>query len=133
MSQENVEGVRRGLEAYNRLDPDAFLEGATEDVEWFPAMGVAIGDGAFRGREGVERFMDEIRESWLEVEVIIEELRDLDDRVLVLGRQRGRARGSGVDIDAPFGAVVDIRDGKMSCARSFFDQDAALKAAGLAE
>ena len=27
MSKENVEGVRRGLEAYNRLDPDAFMEG----------------------------------------------------------------------------------------------------------
>ena len=133
MSQENVETVRRALEAYGRLDPDAFLECATEDFEWFPAMGVAVGDGAFRGREGVERFMDEIRESWLKVEVIIEELRDLGDRVLVLGRQRGHGRGSGVDIDAPFGAVVDFRDGKASRAHSFFDRDAALKAAGLAE
>jgi ketosteroid isomerase-like protein len=96
-------------------------------------MGVAVGDGAFRGREGVARFMDEIRESWVEVEVIVEELRDLDDRVLVLGRQRGRARGSGVDIDAPFDAVVEFRDGQASCARSFFDRDAALQAVGLEE
>jgi len=88
-----VEIVRSALEAYNRLDPDAFVESATTDFEWFPAMGVAVGDGAFRGRDGVARFMEKIRETWLKVEVVTEELRDLGDRVLVLGRQKGHGRG----------------------------------------
>ena len=34
MSQENVELVRRGLQAFNERDIDAWLGCFTEDVEW---------------------------------------------------------------------------------------------------
>jgi ketosteroid isomerase-like protein len=35
---ENLEVVRRPLEAYSRLDADAFLESVTADFEWFPTV-----------------------------------------------------------------------------------------------
>jgi ketosteroid isomerase-like protein len=34
MSQENVETLRRGYEAFNRRDIDGALEGLDPEVEW---------------------------------------------------------------------------------------------------
>ena len=34
MSQENVEAFKRGLDAYNRQDVEAFVESTDADVEW---------------------------------------------------------------------------------------------------
>ena len=53
--------------------------------------------------------------------------------MLVLGRTEGRGRGSGVPVDAPYAAIYDFRDGKISRARGFLDHDEALRAAGLTE
>jgi hypothetical protein len=36
-------------------------------------------------------------------------------------------------VDTPVGGVVVIRDGKVSCARSYLDHGEALRAAGLTE
>jgi hypothetical protein len=38
MSQENVEAVRRAVEAWNADDLDAFLAELDADVEWQPAI-----------------------------------------------------------------------------------------------
>jgi ketosteroid isomerase-like protein len=34
MSREDIENARRGIEAWNREDLDAFLETWAEDAEW---------------------------------------------------------------------------------------------------
>ena len=52
MSQENVELVKRAIDAFNRRDVDGIVECVNPDVEWFPAMPVTFGGGAFRGPEG---------------------------------------------------------------------------------
>jgi hypothetical protein len=53
MSQENVEVAERAMNAFNRRDIDAFIQQTTADFEWFPALGMAVEGGSFRGREGV--------------------------------------------------------------------------------
>ena len=65
--------------------------------------------------------------------VLGDEFRDLGDRVLVLGRVKGRGRGSGVEVEAPLAIIFDFRDGKMSRSKAYLDHDEALRAAGLAE
>jgi ketosteroid isomerase-like protein len=67
------------------------------------------------------------------VEIAKRGIRDLGDRVLVLGRIEGRGRGSGAPVDAPLGFVVDVRGGKMSRIRGCIDHGEALRAAGLSE
>jgi hypothetical protein len=37
MSQENVEIVRKGIEAWNQHDADLWLSFAAPDIEWAPA------------------------------------------------------------------------------------------------
>lgn len=132
MSQTNVEIAMQGIEAFNRRDLDAFFEHATSDYEWLPAMGAVEGN-IVRGRAGIEAFFDSLAEAWGEIRIVTEDCRDLGERVLILGRVQGHGAGSGVPIDAQWGALVDFRDGKSSRSLAFLDHRQALEAAGLSE
>jgi ketosteroid isomerase-like protein len=132
MSSANVEIVKRGIDAFHRLDLDGFAEIATLDIEIFPAMMGVVEGGSYRGREGVETWYSDIRGTWEEHHLIGNEFRDLGDRVLWLGRVTGRGKGSGVPVDAPMAMLIDIRGDKISRMRSYLDHGEALRAAGLA-
>ena len=133
MSRDKVDVARRATDAFNRRDFDgAFAELGTPDFEWYPAITRALdGGGGYRGREGVEKYAADIRENWEELQALPEEFRDLGDRVLVLGRMKGRGKGSGVPVDSPWGGIFDFRGGRISGIRTFLDHDEALRAAGL--
>jgi ketosteroid isomerase-like protein len=131
MSQENVETVKRVTDAFNRREVDSVLDVAIPNCVMSSQLLDATAD--FQGREGLERFYAMLSESWDDFESIAQEYRDLSDRVLALGRNRGRGKGSGVVVDGPYGAVFDFRDGKVSRIRLFLDHGEALRAAGLAE
>jgi ketosteroid isomerase-like protein len=118
MSRENLEVVKRGIDAFNRRDVDAFAKVTTVDFEMFPALARIVEGGSYRGRE---------------VRIFGDEFRDLGGRVLVLGRLGGRGKGSGVPVNARLGTVNDFRDGKMSRVRTYLDHGQALRAAGLEE
>jgi ketosteroid isomerase-like protein len=133
VSEEKVEIAKRAIDAFNQRNSDVYGELFTPDFEWFPAMILALGGESVRGPEGVEAAGDAIPDAWEEFRVVGEELRDLGDRVLVLGRQEGRGRGSGLSVDAPFGAIFDFRDGRISRIRSFLNHSEALRGAGLTE
>jgi hypothetical protein len=96
MSRDKVDVAKRVVDAYNRRDVDGlFAELATPDFEYYPAVTRALEGGGYRGREGLERFDADTRENWEELQSLPEEFRDLGDRVLVLGRLKGRGKGSG--------------------------------------
>jgi ketosteroid isomerase-like protein len=133
MSHEQVEIVRRAIDAYNRRDVDGFLESTTEDYLLFTAVAGAVEVGGIRGREGIRRYFDVLDEAWEEFRIIADDVRDLGDRVLGIGRTEGRGRVSGVPVDSPYGVVADFRDGKRWRDRGFLDHDEAMRAAGLEE
>jgi ketosteroid isomerase-like protein len=95
VSRETVEIAKRLIDAFNRRDIDQLAELATVDFEWCPAMPGTAAGVSFRGREGLEGYLAEIGETWQEYRSVADELRDLGDRVLVLGRLEGRGVGSG--------------------------------------
>jgi ketosteroid isomerase-like protein len=129
----NVEIFKRATEAVNRLDVDAYVSFCTADIEWYPVLGGTVEGGSFRGREGIERYFGELRETWEEFRVVFDEFRDLDNGVLAFGRLEGRGRGGGVQVELSVGAVTDFRDGKVWRLRVFSDYGEALEAAGLVE
>jgi ketosteroid isomerase-like protein len=133
MSQENVEIVKRGIDAYNRRDFDAYIALTTSDFELFPAMDRTVEARSYWGHEGIETYLADIGEAWAELRLLPEEWRDLGGRVLMPGRAQGRGRGSSVPVDAHVGFLVDFRDGKMSRVLAFLDHGEALRAAGLSE
>jgi ketosteroid isomerase-like protein len=133
VSQSNVEVVHALLERWNAGDHAVLTEYTTSDFAFFPALDRTVEGDSYRGREGIERYFEMVSDTWEELHVLGDEIRDLGDRVLVLGRVEGRGRGSGVQVDAPAGIVVDFRGGKMSRVRAYLDRGEALRAAGLAE
>jgi len=132
MSQENVEIVRRLVDAFNERDLESFAELTTPDFEWTTSMAAVEGE-IFWGREGIETYFGRMRDAWEEFLAVGDEFRDLGDRVLWRGRLQGRGRGSGVPVSAPLDILYDVRAGKVSSMHSFLDHDEALRAAGLTE
>jgi ketosteroid isomerase-like protein len=132
MSQAHVEAAKRAIDAFNRRDVERFFTLAASDFEWFPAMAGTVESG-YRGRDGIEKYLADIDDTWEEYRVRADEFRDLDDRVVMLGRIEGRGRGSRAWIDSPTGTIFEFLNGKMLRVRTYLDHGEALRAAGLAE
>jgi ketosteroid isomerase-like protein len=132
VSQENVENFKRAVDALNRLDLDAYADLCTVDYEWFPVLGGTVEGRSFRGREGIKEYFGQLGDTWEEFRFVADELRDLGDSVLALGRLEGRGRGSGVQVVLPIGAIGDYRADNICWRfRAFSDHAEALRAAGL--
>jgi ketosteroid isomerase-like protein len=127
MSEERVEIARRGIDAFNRGDVDALAPDTTEDVELFAALAGAVEGGGFRGRTGIEAYLQITAETWDEFRILAEDFREVGDGVLVVGRIWGRGKGSRVPVEAPNAIVMDFRGDKVWRIRSYFDQAEALE------
>jgi ketosteroid isomerase-like protein len=134
MPRDKVDVAKRAVDAFNRRDVGGmFAELVTPDVEWWPAVAGVYEGGSYQGRERIEGFVAAISEVWEEVQVIAEEFRDLGDRVLVLGRQVGRGKGSGAQVDAPLATIYDFRGNRIWRARGYIDRAEGLRVAGVSE
>ena len=134
MARDKADVAKRVVDAYNRRDVDGLLaELATPDFEYYPGIVMALDGGGYRGREGVEKFAADTRENWEELQSLSEEFRDLGDRVLVLGRMKGRGKGSGVPVDSPHVIILDFRGDRIWRSRVYLDRAEGLRVAGLSE
>jgi uncharacterized protein len=120
-------------EAFNRRDFDALLDFVHPEIEWIPAQGPGGMEGSvYRGAEAFERWArEELDELWSGFHAEDLEIRDLGERVLTLGRVRGRGRASGVEVDAEFAQLWELKDGRIARMEAFFTHADALAAAGL--
>jgi uncharacterized protein len=117
-----VEIVRRSYDAFARDDMDGVLGDMAPDIEWHQAQGLPHG-GFYKGLDEVKRnIFDPLdRDWWAEFSADPEEFVDGGDRVVVLGRYRGIAKGTGKRLDVPFVHVWTLRDGKAVRFRQFLD------------
>jgi ketosteroid isomerase-like protein len=130
MSKENVELVRRFVDAFNRLDVDSMAGHYDPDVElheWPTAPGAQV----YRGLEGVRSALDNWFDVWEWMQVEIVDLVDVDDRVFVTLDQRARGRGSEIEVEVRSYNVYTFRDGKVIRMQLFTEREPALEAAGL--
>jgi ketosteroid isomerase-like protein len=111
------------------------LEAVHAEVEWYAALEMLLGGEAavYRGHEGVRELFGGFDDAFAEFHFEYWEIRDLGDRILAIGRIRGRGREGGVEVESPLGVVADYRDGKAIRVLSFLDPEEALEAAGLRE
>jgi uncharacterized protein len=132
MSQENVEIVRQMLDAFNRGDFGASLAFLDQDIEWHDPPDVP-GAGVHRGPEEVRRWMAGWLAAWESYTAEAEELIDAGDQVVVVHYERGRGKGSGVEVEHRVANVFDLREARIVRKRPFPSRSEALEAAGLAE
>jgi ketosteroid isomerase-like protein len=133
MSVENVEIFRRVAELLGGDNPtasvDAALEYADPEIVFESAIVTGAEGGTYRGHEGLRKWAADYEAAFDEVRTTPEDFRDLDDRVLMLGRVIGRGRGSGVEL----AFLSTLRDGRIIHAKGFLSWEQALEAAGLHE
>jgi ketosteroid isomerase-like protein len=134
MSEENVEIVRSAYDV--PYGGDEWLG----RVEKFVAADCEVEDrtlpGVARGLKGPEAMRAEaahMREAFEDVSYTVEDLVDLDDRVLVRVRGSGRGRGSGIRIDGTLGHLLRLHAGKVVRFDVYGTWEEALEAAGLSE
>jgi ketosteroid isomerase-like protein len=130
--EENVEVVRRILDAINRRNIDAVIESATEDflADWTNSRGLLA--GVYQGRAQARRAFETFLEPWESLRWEPEEVIELgDDRVLAVSRLKMRGRGSGVEVNASGASIWTIRDGMAAAVTLYQSRAEALEAAGL--
>jgi ketosteroid isomerase-like protein len=135
MSQENLELVKAGSDAWIRGDLSAFFEVCDPAVEWdttnyegWPE------DDIYVGHAGVRRFLEDWRASWEQYEAGVEGYVDIDsERVLVLWWQRGVGRGGHTPVQMDWALLCTVKHELAWRMEAFSDRREALKAVGLAE
>jgi ketosteroid isomerase-like protein len=133
MSQENVDVIRRTVEAFNSEGPEAAgRRFFADDVEFHdppdsPSPRVA------RGREEVRKQFTAFNETWEKHTTEPQEIRAVGaDKVLLVSVEHFTGRDD-IELQAPSASVFTVRDGKVICWEAFWDKGSALEAAGLRE
>jgi ketosteroid isomerase-like protein len=131
MSQENVEIVRRGYEAFNRGDLHAAADDFHPKIEWIGPGAVPEKLQVYRGIEGVREFWGLWRDEFEDFTVEIEEVIEAGEQVIVMAAVSGRGRASGADVRSPaFPHVWTIRGGEAVRVEMFRTRAEAREAAG---
>ena len=132
MSQENVEIVRRGFEAYARGDLDTAYSYVHPEIE-FHTYADAPQAGVYCGRDAVRKYNDDLMGQFESVRLEIEEIVDAGERIVLVSTQHAVPKGGQQEIDVHMAEVWTVHDGLVSERRSYSTRAEALKAAGLGE
>jgi ketosteroid isomerase-like protein len=132
MSQENVELVRQGIEAWNRGDLDWLLDRFTPDSEFHTAA-LPRYRARLPGARGVSAVLAHVPRALGDPTLLIEVERIEpigDDRVLGLLWFHGRGR-DGLDVRLKYANLYTVEGGMVSRLVGFADWQQGLQAAGL--
>ena len=132
MSEENVNIMRQGYDAFNRGDIDAVMGIMAPDIEWQePDIERWPPRGTHHGPEAIaNNVFGAVPEHWDEFQAVAEEFLDAGERVVVLGHFRVRGKATGKTIDAPFAHVWTLREGKAVYHHNYVDTATILQSLG---
>jgi ketosteroid isomerase-like protein len=129
VSEEDVQSVRRIYDAISRWDVEELVRDLAHDIEWSVPDTLPWG-GTRHGHDGVRAFaavsQDHVEGRWADPDDFL----DAGDRLVVLGRMRGRAKANGRDYEVEFVHVWTMTDGVASRLRSYFDTAPIMSALG---
>ena len=133
MSQENVEIVRRGHDAFNRRDKAGWIAVCDPNAENFPPREWPEST-LVRGAEAIWEFFIEAQEMFEHGSFELDELIEANpDKVVGHQRRQMRGKASGAAIDWNYWIVFTLRNGMVARIDWFADRAEALKAVGLEE
>ena len=132
MSQENVEIVRRGFEAYVRGDLDDAYSYLHPEIE-FHTYADSPQAGVYRGRDAVREYNDDLFGQFESLRVEAEEFVDAGDHVIVVSTQHAVPKGGRQEIDVRMAELWTVRDELIVERHSYSTKEQALEAAGLSE
>ena len=131
MSQENVEVVRRTMDAYNTRDLRAYFDMLSESVRFrsrFSPMG-----RVYRGHDEVRRYFAELDEVWSRYEMRVLRLVPAGRQVAALCHLYAVGRESDLQVEENSAIVFSLEAGKIVRIDAYPTHAEALEAAGLPE
>ena len=132
MSLQNVEIVRRHLEALDSETPERALDYMSEDVEFDAST--RPGGKVWHGREGVREALVEWVEIWDDFRLEFGDLIDAGgDRVVSLWSESGRAKRSGALMSETGATVFTLAGGEIAAVLVSVDREGVLAGLGLAD
>jgi ketosteroid isomerase-like protein len=140
MSQENVDFIKGLFSAADAMDKEALLAALPEmvpqtcdpEIEWIEDP-KRPDSRTYHGHEGVIESWSRWLDSFDEHSTELEDVRDCGDLVLVTSREHVRSRGSEATLSQRSYQLLTFRNGKIRRYQEFYDESAALEAAGLSE
>ena len=131
MSTDNLQLIRRAFAVVTIPgDPGPMIAASASGFEMH-LIGVTGEPVRYAGSNGIREWFRDVAQSWEFFRFEATDLRDLGDRVLVLGDVRGRGRTSRVEVHDRWAWIVELSDGRAHRLRGFLDHGEALEAAGL--
>jgi uncharacterized protein len=131
MSRESVEVVKRFMSGFEAGDREEWRKDFDPNVVWDTSASRMPAAGIYHGHEGIEQFFRDWLGTWEDYEVATSDYIDAGSAVVVVFRQSGTGRGSGVRVERDFFGVYDLRDSKVVRFRMYESKKRALEAAGL--
>jgi ketosteroid isomerase-like protein len=133
MSRENLKALEAAYEAFRTGDVDAALAIIDPEIAISDHDRVLDSPKEYRGPQGVMQMTSEAAEAFDAHRYEPEDLREVDDQVMVAVRRRGRGKESGVEVDEAQWHLWEFRGRKAVRLRIFVVEADALEAAGLSE
>jgi ketosteroid isomerase-like protein len=129
--EENVEIVRRAIEAFNRRDFDVALRDVAPDGTVDMSHSRGPDAGVYVGHDAVRRFWTaDMTEPFERHTMVPDDLIPHGEHVVVPMTARMTGRG-GIEVEAKSATVATLRDGRMVRWTMYQDRADALKAVGL--
>ena len=132
MSQANVEVVRAAFRAFEGRDSEAWVNCFHPNIELLLPRNVLEG-GSYQGHEGVRRALADAYETWEDFRFEIQDVRTVDDHVVVLGRTTAVGKGDAPTVEYQSANLCKMCEGKIAYFRPYQSHSEALEAAGLPE
>jgi ketosteroid isomerase-like protein len=130
VAREQIEIVKRSMDAWNRGDVDSMVAAAAPDSEY------AISERnpnsrLLHGREEIADYLRDWHDTIHGLHYEIAELHDVGDTVVLLGTMTGRAGEDGPEITAELGFVLRFEGTQVVRTEEYLDTREALAAVGL--
>src|SRR5438445_9968316 len=125
----HLEAVEALVERWNAGDRDipAQLDPAVELESPFSA----VAGQPYRGHEGIREWVQAIDDQFSEWRIRVDDMREVDGKVLQIGGVRIRGRSSGVELDQPFAMVAEFGpDDRITRVHIYAEINAARRAVG---
>jgi hypothetical protein len=133
MSRENVERLRRFIEAFNTRDVERYLAYFDPTGEFHSAF-AAIGGEVYHGHDGIRRYHRDMQDAWgQQLRIEPEAHFDLGETTLSFWALHARGKHSDVDIAMPIGFIARWRDGLIVYCKAYAHREDALGDLGLSE
>ena len=132
MSQDNVEIVRRAIEAWNQRDLPTVkaLWHSDAEVDWLRSRSPF--KGVYRGHGELEAFWDVFWSTWEDVQIEPHDFTEAGSEVVLWNTAHMRGR-EGIEVSARTALVYTVENGQITYLRLFDELDEALEAVGLRE